>query len=121
MQLDERKKDYSSLLRLADAMWSHSRKSLGRQARVARFSMTVKDVVRLLAGSLVSRRGAVSMEQVYHVKATRVEMLQALRRLQRLVPECITFSSTNLSKDTIVWLSATADIASVFALPKVVM
>ena len=117
--MKDEKPDYSSLLRLADAMWSHSRHTLRRQARIskrppARFCMTVKDVVWLFAGSLAtsSRRG-VSMEQLYREKATRVEMLQALRDLQRLVPEWISFSSPNLSKGTTVWLSPTADIASV--------
>lgn len=111
--------DYSSLLRLADAMWSHSRRSLGRESRrnnpttkTRRFSMTVQQVVKLFAGSLVSSSSS-RTAQLHREKATRSEMLQALSELQRLVPEWISFSSQNLAKDTLVWLSPTADFASV--------
>jgi len=110
------KSDYSSLLRLADAMWSHSRHNLRRQSRISRrpvtrFSMTVKEVVKLFASSLVTSSSRTA--QLHREKATRNEMLQALRDVQKLVPEWISFSSADLSKDTIVWLSTTADISSV--------
>lgn len=113
------KPDYSSLLRLADAMWSHSRRNIRRQSQIfsmssAPFSMTVKDVVRTFAGSLVTSSSRTA--QLHREKATRTEMLQALRDLQQVVPEFISFSSSPnkpLSKDTTVWLSTTVDISSV--------
>ena len=103
------KQDFSSLLRLADAMWSHSRHILRRQSQVARMPasplcITVQDVVRLFAGSL---------RPPQREKATRTEMLQALRDLERLVPEWISFSTQDLNKHTTVWLLPTADYASV--------
>ena len=110
------KPDYSSLLRLADAMWSHSRHHLRRQSRisrrpVARYGMTVKEVVNLFSGSLVTSSS--KTRQLHREKASRTEMLKALRELHQLVPEWISFSSADLSKDTTVWLSATADTAAV--------
>lgn len=110
------KQDYSSLLRLADAMWSHSKRNARRQSQIfqmssAPFSMTVKGVVRMFAGSLVTSSSRTS--QLYREKATRAEMLQALRDLKQLVPEWISFSSPQLSKDTTVWLDMTADFSSV--------
>lgn len=107
--------DHSHLLRLADAMWSHSRHTLRRESRnnqTRRFSLTVKQVVKLFAGSLVSSSSS-RTAQLHREKATRSEMLEALLELQKLVPEWISFSSKNLAKDTLVWLSPTADFASV--------
>jgi hypothetical protein len=106
--------NHSSLLRLADAMWSHSRHILRKQAQVSvktatRICMTVQDVVRLFAGSLLER-GA---QQVHREKASRAELLQALRDLQKLVPQWISFSSPDLSKHTTMWLVPTVDYKSI--------
>ena len=120
LKIKSGKPDYSSLLRLADAMWSHSRHVQRRQSpntpkstlAVRPFSMTVKQVVQLFSASLVSFSCS-KTAQLHREKATRKEMLQALGDLQKLVPEWISFSSTNLTKDTIVWLSCTADFTLV--------
>jgi hypothetical protein len=106
--------DHSSLLRLADAMWSHSRHILRKQAQVSvktatRICMTVQDVVHLFAGSLLER----GTQQVHREKASRLELLQALRDLQKLVPEWISFSSPDLSRHTTMWLVPTVDYKSI--------
>jgi hypothetical protein len=114
------KPDYSSLLRLADAMWSHSRhfqkrqflKNTEKSTHVRPFSITVKQVVQLFSASLVSFSCS-KTAQLHREKATRKEMLQALVDLQKLVPEWISFSSANLTKDTIVKLSCKADFTLV--------
>jgi hypothetical protein len=106
--------NHSSLLRLADAMWSHSRHILRKQAQVSvktanRICVTVEDAVHLFARSLLER----GTQQVHREKATRLELLQALRDLQKLVPEWISFSSPDLSKHTTIWLVPTVDYKSV--------
>jgi len=74
--------------------------------------MTVKQVVQLFSASLVSFSCS-KTAQLHREKATRKEMLQALVDLQKLVPEWISFSSSNLTKDTIVTLSCKADFTLV--------
>jgi hypothetical protein len=106
--------DHSSLLRLADAMWSHSRHILRTQAQVSRTTakricMTVQDVVHLFAGSLL----VPGTQQAHREKASRAELLQALRDLAVLVPEWISLSSPDLSNHMTVWLVPTVDCASI--------
>jgi hypothetical protein len=71
--------------------------------------MTAKDVVSLFAGSLL----VPGTQQVHREKASRAELLQALRDLAVLVPEWISLSSPDLSNCMTVWLVATADYASI--------
>ena len=106
--------DRTSLLRLADAMWSHSRHIFRKQARASgtnakRICMTLQDVVSLFAGSLL----VPGTQQVHREKASRAELLQALRDLAALVPEWLSFSSPDLSTRMTVWLVPTADYASI--------
>jgi hypothetical protein len=103
--------DHTSLLRLADAMWSHSRHILRKQAQLScttakRICITVQDAVRLFAGSLLA-------PGTHREKASRAELLQALRDLALLVPEWISLSSPDLSQSMTVWLVPTTDYASI--------
>ena len=83
--------DIIARLRLADALWSHSRHILLRQSRFLKRSpmppcvMTMKDIVNLVKGS-------------------RKQVVEAMKDLQQCVPEWIVFSPTNVTKQTTVWI-----------------
>lgn len=90
-------------LRLADALWSHSRHIHVRQSRLESLSpkrakqattprpcvMTMKDVVKLLRG--------------YNATG-RKEVVQTMLELQRVAPQWITFDGREVTKQTTVWI-----------------
>jgi hypothetical protein len=109
--------DASALLRLADALWSHSAHIFRRQSQVQATSparrgstaskacvMTLKDIVTNFGGSF-----APSQQSTTHVarieKATRKQIVEAVQELNRLAPEWITFSDKELTKSTTVWVN----------------
>lgn len=108
--------DQSAMLRLADALWSHSRHILLRQSQIQAMSpvrrgntapkacvMTVKDIVTTFASSF-----APSQESTTHVsrteKATRKQIIEAVQELHRLAPDWISCSDTELTKSTTIWI-----------------
>jgi hypothetical protein len=109
--------DAAALLRLADAIWSHSAHIFRRQSQVHATSparrgstaskacvMTMKDIVTNFGASF-----APSQQSTSHVarieKATRKQIVEAVQELHRLAPEWITFSDKELTKSTTVWVN----------------
>lgn len=90
-------------LRLADALWSHSRHIQLRQSRLQSLSpkrtkqtttprlcvMTMKDVVKLLQG---------------YYGTSRKEVVQTMLELQQVAPQWIKFDGTVVTKQTTVWI-----------------
>ena len=108
--------DRFALLRLADALWSYSRHILLRQTQIQAVSparkgstaskacvMTLKDIVNNFAGSLapsqVSKSNLIKVE-----KATKKQVVDAIRELHQLAPDWIFFSDHELTKSTTVWI-----------------
>ena len=108
--------DRFALLRLADALWSYSRHILLRQTQIQATSptrnkisatkacvMTMKDIVNNFAGSFAPSQASTS-NLIKGEKATKKQVVDAIRELHQLAPDWIFYSDHELTKSTTVWI-----------------